>query len=52
MPNKYYRDAKRRINSNVKSFTKVEFHFVDARYFKEDAPKESMSSAITSMGKV
>jgi len=48
----YYRDGKRKINGNVKPFTKVECHFIDARFFEEDdAPKESMLSTITSVGK-
>jgi len=40
---KYYRDGERKINGNVKPFTKVESHFAEARFFEEDdAPKESM----------
>jgi len=48
---KYYR-GERKINSNAKPFTKVESHFVDARFFEEvDAPKKTMPSTITSTGK-
>ena len=37
---------------NVKPFTKAESHFVDARFFEEnDAPRESIPSTITSMGR-
>jgi len=42
----------RKINGNVKPFTKAESHFVDERFFEEDnAPKEIMPSTITSTGR-
>ena len=50
---KYYKDRERKINENVKPFTKAKSHFVDTRFFEEDyAPKEIMLSNITSMGNV
>jgi len=40
----------RKINSNIEPFTKIESHFVE--FFEEDdAPKETMPSALTSMGR-
>ena len=44
--------GERKINGNVKPFNKVESHFVDAGFFeKENVPKETMPSTITSMGR-
>jgi len=38
---KDYQGGERNININVKPFTKVESHFTDVGFFKEDdAPKE------------
>jgi len=49
---KYSRGRERKINGNVKVFTKDEFHFADTRFFEQDdAPKETMLSTITSYGK-
>ena len=49
---KYYQGRERKINGNVKPFTKAESHFVDARFLEEgDAPKEIMPSTITSTGR-
>jgi len=49
---KYYQDGEKKINGDVKSFTKVESHFADARFFEEGAaPKETMSSTISSTSK-
>jgi len=49
---KYYCDGEKKINGDVKPFTKVESHFADARFFEEGvAPKETMSSTIFSTGK-
>jgi len=45
---KYYRDRKKKINADVKPFTKDESHFADARFFEEGTtPKKTMSSAIS-----
>ena len=49
---KYYRDGKKKINRDVKPFTKVESHFADARLFKEGVVlKETIPSTIPSTGK-
>jgi len=49
---KYYRNGEKKINGDVKPFTKVESHFTDARLFEEgDAPKGTMPSTISSTGK-
>ena len=49
---KYYRDGVKKITGDVKSFTKAEFHFADARFFEKGVvPKETMSSTISSIGK-
>ena len=49
---KYYRGGERKINGNVKPFTKAKSYFTYARFFeKDDAPKETMPSTITSMGR-
>jgi len=49
---KYHRDGEKKINGNVKLFTKAESHFVDASFFEESvAPKETMLSIISSIGK-
>jgi len=46
------RGTEKKINGNVKPFTKVESHFVDASFFKEDdTPKEKVLSTILSVGK-
>jgi len=40
---KYYCDGEKKINGDVKPFTKAESYFVDARFFGENAPvKETM----------
>jgi len=50
---KYYWGEERKINSNIKRFMKVESHFADARFFKEnDAPKGTIPSTITLQAKV
>jgi len=49
---KYYREGEKKINRDVKSFTAVESHFTDSRFFKGGAtPKETMPSTISSTGK-
>ena len=49
---KYYRDREKKINGDVKPFTKAKPYFANARFFDEDAPlKEIMPSAISSIGK-
>jgi len=49
---KYYCDEERKINDNVKPFTKLKCHFANARFFeKDDASKETMLSTISSTGK-
>jgi len=49
---KYYQGRVKKINDNVKPFTKVESHFADAGFFEEDdAPKETMRLTIASIGK-
>jgi len=50
---KYHCGGKKKINSNVKSFTKAESHFVESKFFEEGTvPKETVPSIIssTSMG--
>jgi len=49
---RYYRDGVKKINGDVKPFTKDESHFADARFFKGGAaPKETMPLTISSTGK-
>jgi len=49
---KYYWGRERKINDSVKLFTKVDPHFIDARFFEEDdTPKKTMPSIITSTGR-
>ena len=49
---KYYCGGERKINGDVKPFTKVESHFVDSKFFEEDfTHKEMMISTISSTGK-
>jgi len=49
---KYYRGGERKINGNVKPFTRAKSHFADARLFKEDdTPKEAMPATITATGR-
>jgi len=49
---KYFLDRERKINGNVKPFTKAKSHFADAGSFEEDdALKETMPSIITSTGR-
>jgi len=49
---KYYREDKKKINSDVKPFNVAESHFTDAKSFEEDAaPKETILAAISSTGK-
>jgi len=49
---KYYCDGEKKINGDVKPFTRAESHFTDARFFEEGAaPKETMLSTISSTGK-
>jgi len=46
---KYYYDAEKNINGDVKPFTKVESYFANERFFKEGvALKETMPVAISS----
>ena len=48
----YYHDGEKKINGNVKPFTKAKSHFANARFFEEGvAPKETMPSTISSTGK-
>jgi len=48
---KYYRDGEKKINDDVKPFTKAESYFVDARFFEEGAHlKEAMPAFISSTG--
>jgi len=43
----------RRINDNIKPFTDIESHFIDARFFEDGcAPKETVPSIISLTGKV
>jgi len=40
---KYYREGERKINGDVRPFTRAESYFVDAKFFEEDStPKEMM----------
>jgi len=49
----YYRDGEKKINGDVKPFTKAESHFADAGFFEEGAaPKETMQSTILLLAKV
>jgi len=49
---KYYHDWEKKINGDVKPFTKAESYFIDARFFKEGTPmKEAMPTFISSSGK-
>jgi len=49
---KYYHDGEKKINGDVKPFTKAESHFADARFLEEGAaPKETMPLTISSTGK-
>jgi len=49
---KYYRGSERKINGDVKLFTKAESHFADFKSFEEDfTSKEMMISTISSTGK-
>jgi len=49
---KYYRGGERKINGDVKPFTKAESHFADSKFFEEDfTPKEMMISTISFTGK-
>jgi len=49
---KYYRGGERKINGDVKLFTKAESHFTDSKFFEEDfTPKEMMIPTISSTGK-
>jgi len=49
---KYYQDGEKKINGDVKPFTKAKSHFTNARFFEEGTtPKETMPSAISSIGK-
>jgi len=48
---KCYRGGERKINDNVKPFTKAKFHFIDAMFFDEDeVPEETMPATIAYMG--
>jgi len=41
-----------KINGSVKLFTRAESYVTDARFFEEDdTPKETMPTAITSIGR-
>ena len=49
---KYYRGGERKINCDVRPFTRSESYFADAKFFEEDStPKEMMISTISSTGK-
>ena len=49
---KYYRGKERKINGNVRPFTKAKSHFACVSFFEEnDAPKETIPLTITSTGK-
>jgi len=49
---KYYPDGEKKINGDIKPFTKAESHFTDARFFEEGtAPKKTMPSTISFTGK-
>jgi len=49
---KYYYGGERNTNGDVRTFTKVESHFANAKFFKEGlAAKEMMISTISSAGK-
>ena len=49
---KYYRDGEKKINGDVKPFTKTEYHFANTRFFEKGAaPKETLPSTISSTGK-
>jgi len=49
---KYYCGVERKINGDVRPFTKVESHFADSKFFEEDfTPKEMMISIISSTDK-
>jgi len=44
---KYYRGSEKKINDDVKPFTKAELHFADSKFFEEGtAPKETTPSII------
>jgi len=50
---KYYRGRERKINGNVKPFTRAKSHFADVRFFEEDdTPKETILADITSTNRV
>jgi len=49
---KYYRGGERKINGDVKPFTKAKSHFADSKFFEEDfTPTEMMILTISSTGK-
>jgi len=49
---KYYRDREKKINRDVKPFTKAESYFADMRFFEEEAIlKDAMPDVISSTGK-
>jgi len=47
----YYCGGERKINGDLKPFTKAESHFVDSKFFEDFTPKEMMISTISSTGK-
>jgi len=49
---KYYRGGEKKINGDVKPFTKAKSHFADSKFFEEGtALKETMPSIISSTGR-
>ena len=49
---KYYHGGERKFNFDMKSFTKVESHFPNSKFFEEDfTPKEMIISTISSTTK-
>jgi len=49
---KYHCSGKKKINSDVKPFTKVKPHFVNSKFFEEGTiAKETIPSMISSIGK-
>jgi len=47
----YYCGGQRKINGDVKPFTKAESHFAESKFFEEDFTPKEMISTISSTGK-